>query len=197
LPAESLYPLDAPDTGRVAELVMLSKRVARILRHRPDSAGVKLDRHGWCDVDALLRGLAAAGSPVSRADLEQMVRDNDKQRFVLEGHRIRAAQGHSVRDVEPVLRVKKPLSRLFHGTVEANLVRIERQGLLPMRRHHVHLSADEATARLVGGRRGVPIVLVIDSARMERDGHTFFVSDNGVWLVDAVPPQYLSRIATG
>jgi putative RNA 2'-phosphotransferase len=26
---------------------------------------------------------------------------------------------------------------------------------------------------------------------MQRDGHRFFLSKNGVWLVDAVPPQYL------
>lgn len=174
----------------------LSKSVARILRHRPDAAGVSLDRHGWCEVDDLLQGLARMGTPVTRDQLEQIVRENDKRRYVLEGSRIRAAQGHSVSGVEPVLRPKRPPSRLFHGTVVANLQSIDRKGLLPMARHHVHLSPDEATARAVGGRRGAPVVLVVDAARMERDGHRFLVSDNGVWLTEAVPPKYLSRVTS-
>jgi len=59
-----------------------------------------------------------------------------------------------------------------------------------MERHHVHLSADEETARGVGARRGRPVVLVIDAAAMHRDGHVFFVSANGVWLTEDVPPRY-------
>jgi putative RNA 2'-phosphotransferase len=31
----------------------------------------------------------------------------------------------------------------------------------------------------------------MDAAAMHRDGHTFYRSDNGVWLVDEVPRQYL------
>lgn len=176
------------------DLTVLSKTVSRILRHRPDAAGVRLDKHGWCDVDELLQGLARAGAPATREQLEQMVRDNDKQRFVLEGNRIRAAQGHSVTGVEPLLRAMKPPSRLFHGTVASNLPRIERKGLLPMRRHHVHLSEDEATARAVGSRRGQAIVLVVDSGRMDCDGQIFYVSDNRLWLTDKVLPKYLSRL---
>jgi len=26
---------------------------------------------------------------------------------------------------------------------------------------------------------------------MFRDGHTFYQSENGVWLTDAVPPEYI------
>jgi putative RNA 2'-phosphotransferase len=176
------------------DLNALSKTVSRILRHRPDAAGVRLDKHGWCDVDELLQGLARGGAPATREQLEQMVRDNDKQRFVLEGNRIRAAQGQSVGGIEPLLRAMKPPSRLFHGTVASNLSSIERKGLLPMRRHHVHLSVDETTARTVGSRRGHAIVLVVDSARMDRDGQKFYVSDNLVWLTDKVLPIYLSRL---
>lgn len=177
------------------DITLLSKSISRILRHRPDAAGVSLDKHGWCDVDELLRGLAQLGTPATRDQLTQVVLNNDKRRFVLsdDGQRIRAAQGHSVSGVEPLLRPKKPPSRLFHGTVAPALPSIERKGLLPMKRHHVHLSPDQATARAVGGRRGAPVVLVIDAARMDRDGHKFFVADNGVWLTDTVPPKCLSR----
>ncbi len=63
-----------------------------------------------------------------------------------------------------------------------------------MRRHHVHLSPDVQTATIVGRRHGRPAVFAVDAAAMERDGYAFFRSENGVWLVDAVPPQYL-RVA--
>jgi putative RNA 2'-phosphotransferase len=183
------------ESSLLMDLTLLSKSISRILRHRPEAAGVRLDRHGWCVIDELLRGLAQVGTPTTREQLVRVVLENDKQRFVLseDGTRIRAAQGHSLSNVEPLLRQKKPPSRLFHGTVAAALPNIDRDGLLPMKRHHVHLSPDETTARAVGGRRGTPVVLVIDAARMERDGHKFFVSDNEVWLTDAVPPKYLHR----
>jgi hypothetical protein len=85
-----------------------------------------------------------------------------------------------------------PPETLFHGTVAAALPAIRAQGLQRMARHHVHLAADAATARAVGMRRGKPIVLVIAAGRMHREGHVFFLSANGVWLAEAVPPGYLA-----
>jgi putative RNA 2'-phosphotransferase len=50
---------------------------------------------------------------------------------------------------------------------------------------------DRVTADKVGQRHGKPVVLVVDAVRMHADGHRFFRSANGVWLVESVPPQYL------
>lgn len=176
------------------DVTELSKLLSRILRHRPDAAGVRLDKQGWCEVDDLLVGLARAGTPVTREQLEEVVRHNDKLRFVIDGHRIRAAQGHSVTGIKPVLREKKPPSQLFHGTPLLNAASIERKGLLPMRRHHVHLSVDESTATSVGSRRSASVVVfVVDSGRMSSDGQKFYLSTNEVWLTDVVAPKYLSR----
>ena len=57
----------------------------------------------------------------------------------------------------------------------------------------VHLSPDLETANKVGMRRGKPVILVIDSARMSDDGFAFDLSANGVWLTDHVPAGYLRR----
>ncbi|UWZ38770.1 RNA 2'-phosphotransferase [Dactylosporangium roseum] len=44
----------------------------------------------------------------------------------------------------------------------------------------------------VGARRGgATVVLTVLAGRMARDGHTFYRSDNGVWLTEEVPPEYL------
>ena len=61
-----------------------------------------------------------------------------------------------------------------------------------MRRHHVHLSRDRSTAADVARRRGKPVILTVDAYGMHRDGHRFFLSGNEVWLVEKVPPQYLT-----
>jgi putative RNA 2'-phosphotransferase len=90
----------------------------------------------------------------------------------------------------------EPPAALFHGTSLTNWHSIEREGLKKMQRHHVHLSADVETAKIVAARRkGEHIILRVDAARMFSEGHSFFVSDNGVWLAESVPVQYLSRNA--
>jgi RNA:NAD 2'-phosphotransferase (TPT1/KptA family) len=41
-----------------------------------------------------------------------------------------------------------------------------------------------ATATAVGQRHVPPVVLPIRAGEMARQGHTFYLSANGVWLVD-------------
>ena len=177
------------------DVVRLSKRLSYVLRHAPGSVGIVLDDAGWVDVDELLTALAAHGRPVTRADLEHVVATNDKRRFAFDdtGSRIRASQGHSVA-VDLGLAAVEPPPALFHGTPERNLPAIRAEGLRPGNRHAVHLSPDAATARTVGARRGRPVVLAVDAAAMAADGAVFTCSANGVWLVDAVPPQYLTGV---
>ncbi|MEU4446838.1 RNA 2'-phosphotransferase [Actinosynnema sp. NPDC050801] len=166
-------------------MVRLSKRMARVLRHAPGDVGLTLDAAGWVDLDDLVRALG-----VPRAQVLEVVADNDKQRFAIEDGRIRASQGHTVA-VSLDLPVAEPPAALYHGTVGRVLSDIFRDGLRPMARHDVHLSATVETAVRVGSRRGKPVVLAVDAAAMAADGHEFRVSANGVWLVAAVPPNYL------
>ena len=130
--------------------------------------------------------------PLTRAELEAIVATSDKQRFALssDGTRIRANQGHSV-EVDLALAPATPPERLYHGTVERALGGIRAHGLVRGARHHVHLSADLATATKVGARRGRPVVLVVRAAEMAAAGYAFFRSDNGVWLVEHVPVEFL------
>jgi putative RNA 2'-phosphotransferase len=177
------------------DVVRVGKRLSYVLRHRPDSVGLALDEAGWVDVGALLTALAGAGLRLSRADLEHVVAADDKRRFAFDrtGRRIRASQGHSV-PVALGYAPAVPPAELFHGTVERFLLPILAEGLRPGRRHAVHLSPDAGTAREVGARRGRPVVLRVDAGAMAADGFAFSRSANGVWLVDAVPPRFLTRL---
>lgn len=171
-------------------LVKISKYLAKHLRHRPERIGLTLDPGGWADVGELLAAASRHGFALTRDEIEHVVAANDKKRYELDGNRIRAVQGHSV-PVELDLPVVSPPELLYHGTVSRFLESILRDGLMPMERHAVHLSPDRETARRVGARRGEPVILVVEAARMAADGHEFRVSANGVWLVGAVPPEYL------
>ncbi|MCE9562186.1 MAG: RNA 2'-phosphotransferase [Planctomycetes bacterium] len=176
--------------------VKVSKFLSRILRHAPEDLGLTLESGGWVPIGDLLAGASKVGMHLTRAELDEVVRSSDKQRFAFDdtGTKIRANQGHST-EVDLQLEPVEPLPELFHGTTTANLEAILHDGLLKMARHHVHLSADTPTALKVGGRHGKPVLLHVDAARMRADGHIFFLSANGVWLVDHVPPQYL-RVMT-
>ncbi|MGV0096114.1 RNA 2'-phosphotransferase [Streptomyces californicus] len=174
--------------------VKVSTYLSKHLRHRPERIGLTPDRNGWVAVDELLAAAARHGFALSRAELDHAVAVNDKRRFTVEGgvggDRIRANQGHTV-PVDLDLPPAEPPAYLYHGTVAHALDAIRTEGLRPMARHHVHLSPDRETATRVGARRGRPVVLAVDAGAMHRAGHVLRVSANGVWLTDAVPPEFL------
>ncbi|UYZ64083.1 RNA 2'-phosphotransferase [Hymenobacter weizhouensis] len=175
-----------------SHIVRLSKFLSKHLRHAPQALGLTLELGGWVGVEELLAAANRAGVTLDRAMLDEVVASNDKQRFAFDadGTQIRAQQGHSVA-VELDLAPAVPPAVLYHGTVATVLSAIQREGLQPMRRHHVHLSADEATARRVGSRRGQPVVLTVDAAGLHAAGGVFYQSGNGVWLTEHVPPAFL------
>ena len=135
------------------------------------------------------------GNNLNRALLDEVVFTNDKQRFAYsaDGLSIRANQGHSV-DIELALKPTTPPDTLYHGTATRFIESIKEQGLIKKQRQHVHLSAIHETAVSVGQRHGKPIVLSINSKQMDKDGHLFYLSNNGVWLTDCVQVEYLLNL---
>ena len=172
--------------------LQLSKFLSFVLRHRPDSVGISLDSQGWVLVDELIAKSKAAGTHFTREDLLRIVETSDKKRFSLsvDAQRIRAAQGHSV-TVDLGLTPQEPPRILYHGTATRFVASILAEGLKPKSRQQVHLSPDEATAQRVGQRHGKPTILIVDALGMHRQGFKFFLAENGVWLIDEVPPEFL------
>jgi putative RNA 2'-phosphotransferase len=170
----------------------VSKFLSLVLRHEPELAKLTLEPGGWVLIDDLLRGAASTGTRITREELDTVVAKCDKQRFAIDETKtkIRANQGHST-EVELQIEEAEPPTELYHGTASRFADSILREGLNKQQRHHVHLSADTTTAIKVGQRHGSPVVFVVNAAKMRADGHTFYRSANGVWLVDHVPPEYL------
>lgn len=170
----------------------ISKFLSLILRHQPELIGIRLDENGWTNVKELIQKSKRKMPGLTKAVLEEVVANNDKQRFAFNEDytEIRANQGHSVTvnlEYQPV----EPPRFLYHGTVAQFMPAIREKGLQKMNRHHVHISQDRETAIKVGSRRGKPIILTVRSGDMYKNGVEFYQSDNGVWLTDKVAPEYI------
>jgi len=177
---------------------LISKTLSLWLRHDPAAGGLTLDAQGWTEVESVLAALGGAVQPaVSLDELDAIVAGSDKQRFSLEAGRIRANQGQSVAldlDFRPV----EPPAALYHGTTRERRLLIQASGgLAKLRRHHVHLSHDVATARRLAQRHQgeAPLVLQVAAERLRAADQPFFISENGVYLTDAVPLAYLREVA--
>ncbi len=172
--------------------IRTSRLLSLALRHDPSALRLTLDEQGYAKVEDVITGLARRGQPVTREGLAKLVADNDKQRFAFNEDRtlIRASQGHSVA-VDLGYVAQEPPAVLYHGTATRFLASIEKEGLIKGSRQHVHLSATEDVAFAVGTRHGKPALIDVDAAGMHSQGLVFYISDNGVWLTDHVPPAYL------
>ncbi len=177
-----------------SRLVKISKYLSYHLRHCPDKIGIELAPGGWVAVEELLVACKNHQFPINRTELNEVVAQDSKQRFAFDptGTLIRANQGHSI-EIDLQLESSVPPDVLYHGTGHRALESIRQRGLCKMSRHHVHLSTDIATARTVGMRHGHPVVFTVDAAAMHKAGFVFYCSENGVWLVDCVPPEYLGQ----
>lgn len=176
--------------------VSLSKFMTKLFRHTPEQYGLILDpEDGSCTLDDLLSVLVKTPrwSEVTAGDIRQVVADCEKQRFEIEGERIKARYGHSHTKIayEP----GTPPPTLYHGTHAGALPVIMGEGLRPMGRQYVHLSEGTHFASLAGSRRGKLTLLTVDTIRAGQMGVTFYFAGNEVWLAAPVPPSCLNVYA--
>lgn len=169
-------------------LVKTSKKMSWLLRHGAAEAGVAMDEAGWVAVADVLRALR-----LDRATLDAVVRDNEKQRFQLDGDRIRACQGHSTAgaavtldELEASWTVRTSPAPVWHGTRIEAVASIAREGIRPVARTHVHLAP--ALDSVVGKRAAVQVMLEVSPAKMAEAGLKLFDAPNGVVLARQVPP---------
>lgn len=173
----------------------ISKFLSYVLRHQPEAVGLSLDKAGWAVITDLILCAKQEGYTLDPDIIQAIVASSDKKRFTIseDGLHIRAAQGHSTQQVDIAYQEKIPPAILYHGTATRFISSIREQGLLPMSRQYVHLSPDEVTAIQVGQRHGKPVVLKIKALTMYEQGFYFFQADNGVWLTELVPYQFIQE----
>lgn len=165
-----------------------------MLRHAPQAYGLELDDEGWVDISAVLDALRRERgyATLTDADIRTVVAQATKQRHEISESRIRALYGHS----QPVTKVPvaEPPDPLFHGTSPDFLSTILRDGLLPMRRQFVHLSADRETAHQAGVRKSrTPVILTIDTSGAAAAGIRFYHGNQNIWMSEPIPPGFISH----
>lgn len=171
-----------------------SKFLSLLLRHQPELLNLKLEEGGWTDIKILIEKINKKNDNFTFQELEYVVENNDKQRFAFneDKTKIRANQGHSTKvemNYQPVL----PPPVLYHGTATKNVESILKNGILKGNRQFIHLSIDVETAQKVGSRHGKPYIFKIETFKMQEAGIPFYCSENGVWLVDFIPKEFLKK----
>lgn len=81
--------------------VRLSKALSKLLRHKAQEEGVKINKDGWAGLDDVLKYVNAnLDTQYTPHDVNEMVKLNDKKRFDLRegpmGMQIRATRGHTM-----------------------------------------------------------------------------------------------------
>lgn len=174
----------------------LSKTMSHALRHAPERYGLTLDAAGWVSVADLLAALRARRREwrtLTEDDLKTMMAQSNKQRYELADGKIRAYYGHSL--ATPIEHPPaEPPPVLYHGTAPAAAEIILKEGLKSMNRQKVHLSTDQATARLVGGRHAPdPVILEVQAAAAHAAGIAFYLGNEDVWLADDIPAEFVKK----
>jgi putative RNA 2'-phosphotransferase len=177
------------------DLTKISRFISLILRHKPEEIGIKLDEHGWAKVNELVRGVRVKYPDFNADILEEIVATDEKQRYSFDDtHKlVRANQGHSI-PVDVELEQVEPPRYLYHGTATKYMDSIWKNGLVAKSRLYVHLSGDKNTAIDVGKRHGKPVVYRVRALDMHNQGFVFYRSENGVWLTERVPVEFLNPI---
>lgn len=172
----------------------ISKFISLVLRHSPEVIGISLDKNGWTDTQILIQKIKPK-FPIDFDILKEIVDTDEKQRysFSADFKKIRANQGHSV-SVDLELLPQMPPLVLYHGTAQRFVGGIYQKGIQKQSRQYVHLSEDIETAQKVGARHGEVVVFQIDTKSMYNEGYHFYLSENGVWLTDEVPAQFLTLL---
>ena len=169
------------------DLTAISKQLSWLLRHGANQEKLTMDAAGWAKIDEVLRV-----SRIRRDVLDQVVDENTKSRLQVDGDRIRACQGHSLKGTPVTVDALEAswtewvsTDSLWHGTSCEAALEIAKGAIEPMDRSHVHLA--DATDAKVGKRSGVALMIEVSPSRLREQGIRVFQSQNGVLLVRRVP----------
>jgi putative RNA 2'-phosphotransferase len=172
--------------------VKVSKYISYLLRQDPEN--LKIDRHGFVDLDKLLEKLSERFR-VDRRFIIGIVEKGSRKRFEIVENKIRALYGHTI-PVKLELEEDDVTKVFYHGTTSDAASEILKVGLKPMKRKWVHLSPTKEIATEVGLRRTTsPVILEINAEAARKNGLRFYKATGKVYVCDAILPRYIG-IAT-
>ncbi len=175
----------------------LGRIMAGVLRHFPEKFGLEMDFNGWVDMNAFCESVKKKRRQMHwlrPRHLRAITTIDEKGRYETKGDMVRATYAHSV-DIELDLPTDDIPDILYYPCNDDAVSILERDGILPGDRRHVHLSRTlEGSWEAGRVREDVPRIFEVDSVRAIADGYTFWRAGVRVVLVEQVPPEYLSII---
>lgn len=173
------------------EYFYISKMLSLVLRHNPGSIGISLDENGWTEVKKLIQQMNKNGFNLTREMLVEIAETNEKQQFAFNPAKtkIRFGAGQPVHN-EPGFPSKTPPKILYYGASTQHLEAIFADGLLKRSKNFVALCTTPEAA-IEGHKRGKPVVLIIESGKMHKDGIKFYVNEESAFITDHVPAKYI------
>jgi putative RNA 2'-phosphotransferase len=179
------------------ELDHLGRVLTGILRHFPDRYGLTMEPHGWVSLPAIVRSVSQRHPAYHWLRVQHLVAISEtdaKGRYEVRDDRVRATYGHTV-EVDLDLPTENiPDHLYFPVTIEEAGIVLE-VGLKPSDRKRVHLSKTAGDAHAAGSvRTPDPVILEVDTRRARDAGLVIMRAGKTVYLVDQVPPEYLSRL---
>ena len=168
--------------------VKVSKYMSYLLRHNPKN--LKMDRHGFVDLDELVEKLNERFQ-IDEKFIFEIVEKNHRKRFEIVGNKIQALYGHTL-PIKLELEEDKVAKVLYHGTTPDAASKILKEGLRPMKRRWVHLSPTIEVATEVGLRRTKnPVILEVNAEAARKNGWRFYKATDKVYVCKVVPPRYI------
>ncbi|XP_063691886.1 tRNA 2'-phosphotransferase 1-like isoform X2 [Bolinopsis microptera] len=196
------------NSSPITREVKISKALSGICRHKHGTETLMMLEGGYFSVEEILNTSRFKQLSVTQAEVEDIVKSNDKQRFSLkelEGNLLICAnQGHSfeVQGLE-LERIESAdgYTGIVHGTYDAAWESIRRKGLSKMNRTHIHFAVGLPSNRqVISGMRGdCQVVIYIDMSAAIKDGLQFYKSKNNVILCSGnedglLPTKYFTSV---
>ena len=178
------------------ELDHLGRILTGVLRHFPERYGLPIDEKGWVSLPQIARAISQQYRSYHWLRVHHLVaiaETDAKGRYEVRDDRIRATYGHTV-EVALDLPTDSIPDRLYFPVTAEEASLVLEVGLRPSDRKKVHLSKTAEDARAAGSVRSPnPVILAIDAKRARDGGLVIMQAGKTVYLVDQMPPEFLSR----
>lgn len=176
------------------EMDSISRLMAGTLRHFPEKMGVKMDEHGFVDINDLVQAIKSQRRSMRWLRPKHIIalaRTDEKNRYEIRGDLIRATYGHTI-DLDLDLPTDNIPERLYYPTTEEDAYKLIEEGIAPSDRKMVHLSATSIDAKNAGIHKyDSPVILEIDAKNAVEDGNVIMKAGTSVYLTKFVDPKYI------
>jgi putative RNA 2'-phosphotransferase len=171
----------------------LGRFISGALRHFPDDLGLAMNQHGWVDLDVLFDAMRTRYKWANKDKLLAIIESDEKGRYEIQGRKIRARYGHSVKvDLD---YPENTLPELYYGASREEVDILLEKGIKPVKQRYVHLSTSSEKALEVAKiHSDDPILIIIKAQEAQSDGITMLSATDNIVLSEEISPEYLELI---